>query len=287
LRELDGIFNVNKQGSVLSEINDKAGKRPVGVPDEVIKVLGRALFFAELSDGAFDPTIGPLVKLWGIGSEAERVPGREEIERALSLVNWRDVVLDSGNGTVFLKKEGMLLDLGGIAKGYAADEALEIIRDAGVKGALIDLGGNIVVYGRKAADGAPGKRQPWKIGIQDPRKERGEFIGVIDMEDGTLVTSGDYERFFERDGRRYHHILSTKTGRPAENEISSVTVVRDLAREGGGASMDADALSTTLFALGYAGASSFISRFDGVGAVFVLKNGEIRVTPSLAGRFVY
>ncbi|MDR0685685.1 MAG: FAD:protein FMN transferase [Spirochaetaceae bacterium] len=287
LRELDDTFNVNKQGSVISEINRAAGTRPVRVPDEVIKVLGRALFFAELSDGAFDPTIGPLVKLWGIGTDEARVPTHEEVERALSLINWHDVVVDGENNTVFLKKEGMILDAGGIAKGYAADEALRIIRGSGARGALIDFGGNIIVYGEKAISGAQGKMTPWRIGIQHPHRERGEFIGVIDMEDGTLVTSGNYERFFERDGRRYHHILSTKTGYPVENDISSVTVVRGLQREDDGASMDADALSTTLFALGFTAAYSFISGFDGVDAIFILKDGEIRVTPALSRRFVH
>jgi thiamine biosynthesis lipoprotein len=287
LRELDNIFSANKQGSVIDQINREAGRRPVSVPAEVIEVLGRAIFFAELSDGAFDPTVGPLVKLWGIGTEDARVPGREEIEQALSLVNWRDVVINGENSTVFLKREGMMLDSGGIAKGYAADEALKIIREAGVRGALIDFVGNIVVYGEKAGGGTPGNRLPWRIGIQNPRMERGEFIGVIDMEDGTLVTSGDYERFFERDGRRYHHILSTKTGYPVENDLSSVTIVGNLAPEDGGASIDADALSTTLFALGFSDGSSFISRFDGAGAIFILKDGEIRLTPALTDRFTH
>ncbi|MDR2343246.1 MAG: FAD:protein FMN transferase [Spirochaetaceae bacterium] len=282
LHQLDSIFNVNKQESLINEINRQAGKRPVSVPEELIKVVGRALFFAELSDGAFDPTAGPLVKLWGIGSDRARVPGPDEIERALSLVNWRDVVLDGKNSTIFLKKEGMMLDAGGIAKGYAADEALKIIKAAGVEGVLIDFGGNIVVYGEKAPGGAT-----WRIGIQHPHRERGEFIGVIEVEAATLVTSGNYERFFEYDGRRYHHILSTKTGYPVENDISSVTVVRNLNPEDDGVSMDADALSTTLFALGYDAASTFISRFDGVDAVFILKDGGIRVGPALSGRFTY
>jgi thiamine biosynthesis lipoprotein len=282
LHELYDTFNANKQGSVISEINREAGKRPVSVPDEVIKVLGRALFFAELSDGAFDPTVGPLVKLWGIGSDNARVPDREELERALSLVSWRDVELDEKNNTVFLKKEGMMLDVGGIAKGYAADEALRIIRGSGVSGALIDFGGNIIVYGKKVSGGTP-----WRIGIQHPHRVRGEYIGVIDMEDGTLVTSGNYERFFELDGRRYHHILSTKTGYPVENDISSVTVVRSLLPGDDGVSMDADALSTTLFALGFTNALSFVSGFDGFDAVFILKDGEVRVTPALGGRFIH
>jgi thiamine biosynthesis lipoprotein len=277
LREIDDIFSANKPGTAIDEINLSAGIGPVRVNDEVIYVLERALFFAELSGGGFDPSIGPLVKLWGIGSENPRVPEPEEIARALSLVNWRDVVIDRENKTVFLKTRGMALDLGGIVKGYAADQALEIIKAAGVRGALIDLGGNIVVYGKKA-----GKAAPWRIGIQDPYNERGEFTGIVEIEEGALVTSGGYERFFEEEGRRYHHILSTKTGYPVENDIVSVTIVqRGAARD---AAMEADALSTALFALGYEESSEFIADLaGGAGAVFVLKDGEIRTTEGLHG----
>jgi thiamine biosynthesis lipoprotein len=291
LREIDDVFSANKQGTAVDEINRSAGISPVIVGDEVIYVLDRALFFAELSDGNFDPSIGPLVKLWGIGSENPRVPDAEETERALSFVNWRDVVIDHENKTVFLKTKGMALDLGGIVKGYAADQALEIIKAAGVKGALIDLGGNIIVYGKKA-----GTERPWNIGIQDPYKERGEFIGIIEVKEGALVTSGGYERFFEEDGRRYHHILSTKTGRPIESDLVSVTIIQSGQNGQNGqnemprnAAMDADALSTTLFALGYEKGSAFIGNFAGmagaVDAVFVLQDGKIRTTSGLEGRF--
>jgi thiamine biosynthesis lipoprotein len=279
LHEIDDIFSANKQGTAIDEINREAGLRPVRVSGEVIHVLDRALLFAELSDGNFDPSIGPLVKLWGIGSENPRVPAPEEIARTLSLVNWRDVAVDHENKTVFLKTRGMALDLGGIVKGYAADQALEIIKAAGVRGALIDLGGNIVVYGEKA-----GKARPWKIGIQDPYKERGEFTGIVEIEEGALVTSGGYERFFEEGGRRYHHILSTKTGSPVENNVVSVTIVQSGTERD--AAMDADALSTTLFALGYEKGSEFITGLSGgAGAVFVLKDGEIRTTEGLHGTF--
>jgi thiamine biosynthesis lipoprotein len=283
LREIDGIFSVNRAGTVFDNINRMAGVSPVEAPEEALKVLERALFFAEMSDGAFDPTIGPLVKLWGIGFEGARVPDSGEIEAALSLVNWRDVVIDRENGTVFLKRPGMALDLGGIVKGYAADEALAIVIDEGVTGALVDLGGNIAVYGEKVGGG-----RTWRIGVQNPLAGRGEFTGIIEMEDGAAVTSGNYERFFEQDGARYHHILSTATGYPAESGVISVTV--SLARRGaqgadGWAATDADALSTTLFVLGLEAGLSFISGIEGAGAVFILPDGSARVTENLRPRF--
>ncbi|MDR2660352.1 MAG: FAD:protein FMN transferase [Spirochaetaceae bacterium] len=281
LREIDDTFSVNKPDSDIGRINRAAGIEPVHVGDDVITVLSRALFFAEISDGGFDPTIGPLVKLWGIGTDEERIPSSDEIARALSLVNWRDVKIDKGRGTVFLERQGMALDLGGIAKGYAADEAVNILRKHRVKSALIDFGGNIAAYGAKAPAKPFEPPPPWKIGVQNPRKERGEYLGVVEIRDGTLVTSGDYERFFEEDGVRYHHILSTKTGYPVENDIVSVTIIQNLRgydaqNEYKTASMDADALSTTLFTMGYDDASTFISQFPGIYAIFALKNGEIR-----------
>ncbi|MDR0382950.1 MAG: FAD:protein FMN transferase [Spirochaetaceae bacterium] len=283
LREIDDIFSVNKTGTVFDEINREAGARPVKVPAEALRVLDRALYFAELSGGKFDPTIGPLVKLWGIGLGGESVPPQDKIDEALSLINWRDVVIDSENGTAFLKKKNMALDLGGVVKGYAADEALAIVIDSGVKGALIDLGGNIIVYGEKRAKQS-GK--PWRIGIQDPFKERGEYIGVLEIEGGAVVTSGDYERFFEQDGLRYHHILSTETGYPVENDVVAVTVTQRVPPRGGiGGALDADALSTTLFALGAEDGFSLVRQMDGTGAVFALKDGKILVTPNLQNSF--
>ncbi|MDR1148495.1 MAG: FAD:protein FMN transferase [Spirochaetaceae bacterium] len=289
LHEIDAVFSANMAGTDIDRVNNKAGIEPVQVSGELIYVLNRALLFAELSGGRFDPTIGPLVKLWGIGTEEPRVPRQDEIEQALSLINWRDVLVDDERKTVFLKQKGMMLDLGAIAKGHAADEAVSIIRDAGVKSALIDFGGNIVAYGKKPPASPFSKPELWRIGVQFPDMERGEYIGAVAVQDSTLVTSGGYERFFEADGRRYHHILSTETGYPVENDILSVTIVLSLRQEGqdeyNDASMDADAFSTTLFAMGYEDGSAFISRFPDIEAVFVLKNGEIHATGALRDRF--
>jgi thiamine biosynthesis lipoprotein len=263
LREIENLMSANLTDSEVERINRDAGVRAVEVHREVLFVLQRALYFAEKSGGAFDPTIGPLVKLWGIGSEDERIPAEEEIAAALPLVNWRDTIIDEDAGSVFLTRAGMRLDLGAIAKGYAADEAARIVEAAGIKRAIIDLGGNILAYGEKKG-GAP-----WRVGIQNPIDGRGAYFGIVEVRNKTLVTSGVYERFFEQDGKRYHHILSTKDGYPIDNGLLSVTVIS-------GSSIDADALSTSLFALGYEQGKTLVESLDGTEALFVFGDLTIR-----------
>jgi thiamine biosynthesis lipoprotein len=265
LREIENTMSANLEDSDLGRINAAAGVKAVAAHPDTIKVLKRALHFAELSGGAFDPTVGPLVKLWDIGSGNEKIPGEEEIAQALSLINWREIFIDETAGTVFLPLPGMGLDLGAIAKGYAADEAAGIIAEAGIERALVDLGGNILVYGAKP-DGSP-----WRVGIQNPTDNRGAYIGIAEVTNKTLVTSGVYERFFESGGKRYHHILSTRTGYPVDSGILSVTVIS-------GRSMDADALSTTLFALGYEAGLSLAESMENTEAVFISADRSIRGT---------
>jgi thiamine biosynthesis lipoprotein len=272
LREIDRAMNANEtEGSGESElgrINRGAGIRPVKVSGDLIAVLDRALYYAELSGGAFDPTVGPLVKLWDIGSETPRVPGAGEIKAACSLINWRDVLINREEGTVFLRKPGMALDLGAIAKGYAADEAAGLIKQAGLRRGIIDLGGNIFALGDRQGG------RPWRIGVQAPDQDRGGYLGVLLVRDKSVVTSGVYERFFESGGRRYHHILSTRDGYPVENGLLSVTIVADL-------SIDADGLSTTVFALGYEKGRALIESVPGAEAVFVFADKSVRATAGM------
>jgi thiamine biosynthesis lipoprotein len=258
-------------------INERAGIGPVKVRADVLEVLEKALHYAALSGGAFDPTVGPLVQLWGIGTDHERVPGDEEITRARELVNWRDVVIDRGAGTAFLRRPGMALDLGAIAKGYAGDEAARIAREAKVKRALFDLGGNIVTLGWR--EEKKGKASlPWRIGIQNPLSGRGTYIGVVTVHDSSVVTSGVYERYFESEGKRYHHILSTTDGRPVENGLLSVTIVT-------ASSTDADALSTAVFTLGFEKGKALIDSIPETEAIFVFNDRSVRSTGGLAGIF--
>ena len=237
LKAIEQVFSVKLAHSAVSQVNQAAGITPVTVPQEVIYVLQEALRIAERTGGAFDPTIGPLVDLWDIGGDNSQVPSQEAIERAISLVDWRLVELDTEACTVFLPKEGMSLDLGGIAKGFAADQLVAIAQEAGVQRALFDLGGNIYAFGAKA-DGSP-----WRVGVKNPQSPAGEPALAVAVKDSSIVTSGMYERFFEQDGVRYHHILNPATGFPVWNDVQSVTIVSK-------SSMLADALSTSVFILG-------------------------------------
>lgn len=233
LRELNDIFNNYSDSSEISRVNREAAATPVPVSQDFYAVLKTALDFARLTGGAFDPTVGPLVKLWGFG-KSPRVPSQEEIEAAQKLVGWQCVALQER--AVRFTKKGVRLDLGAIAKGYAADCLVDILRERGVKRASLSLGGNVYVYGKK-----PGGSL-WNVAIRDPSKP-GQNAFMLKTRDATVVTSGAYERFFEQDGKTYGHILDPATGFPAKSGLESVTIVSHN-------SMVADALSTSLFVLG-------------------------------------
>ncbi|MDR3114362.1 MAG: FAD:protein FMN transferase [Treponema sp.] len=266
LREIERTMSATLEDTPVDRINKNAGIRPVPVPMDLIDVLEQALRYGALSEGAFDPTIGPLVQRWAIGSEHPRIPGALEIEETLSLINWQDVVIDRKEATVFLRRSGMALDLGAIAKGYAADEVGALLKKAGIQGAIIDLGGNIFAYGTKQG-GAP-----WRIGIQNPLSSRGAYLGILEVRHKSIVTSGVYERYAEIDGKRYHHILSTQDGYPVSNGLLSVTIIADR-------SMDADALSTAAFALGYEKGRALVESQDHAEALFIFEDKHIRGTP--------
>ena len=265
IREIDNLMSVNIAASDVSSVNAASGIKPVTVHDDVFDVIERAVFFARISGGAFDPAVGPLVSLWGIGGENPRVPSQAEINMVLPLVNWRAIETDRITRGVFLEQSGMALDLGAIAKGYAADEAAAIIKNAGIKRAIVDLGGNIVLCGEKK------DKSPWRVGIQNPNEKRGSYIGIVQVKERSVVTSGVYERFFENDGVRYHHIFSPSGGYPVENELLSVTIIAHN-------SMDADALSTAAFVLGYEKGAALIDSFQDAEAVFVFKDMTVRKT---------
>ena len=257
-------------------INRQAGIEPVKVRDDLLEVLEKALHYAALSDGAFDPTVGPLVQLWGIGTDNERIPDDAEIDRALELVNWRELVIDRDAGTAFLRREGMALDLGAIAKGYAGDEAVRIAKEENVTRAIFDLGGNIAALGWREHKGK--ESLPWRIGIQNPIGGRGTYLGVVPVHDTSVVTSGVYERYFESGGKHYHHLLSTTDGYPVENGLLSVTIIT-------ASSTDADALSTVVFTLGFERGKILIDSIPGAEAIFVFNDHSVRITGGLAGVF--
>ncbi len=260
LMEIDSSFGVNRPGSDIARVNAAAGKERVTVGPDVFFVITAALDFARRSGGAFDPTIGPLVSLWGIGTDHQKVPSQEEIDAALTLVDWRKVSLEESGRSVFLEQEGMSLDLGGIAKGYAADELVRILKERQVSRAIIDLGGNVCVFGSKA-DGSA-----WKVGIKNPLDGGQSVASVLELEGGlSVVTSGNYERYFVSGGKRYHHIIDSKTGYPGGGDVASATIVAS-------SSMEADAMSTSAFLMGK---DAFLRAFPGVSCIFILSDGSI------------
>jgi len=266
LRQIEDRMSANKDGTEIAAVNSAAGGKAVRVSEDTFFVISKAVEYAGLSGGAFDPTVGPLVKLWNIGNEGAHVPQKSDIAAALKLIDYRKVELDPKNLTVRLAAPGMKLDLGAIAKGYSADEVSKILEKYKVKSAIIDLGGNVLVYGKKK-DGTA-----WRVGVQDPRSDRGEYIGLVTGYGMTVVTSGIYERFFIQDGTRYHHILDTKTGFPVDNGLVSVSIITE-------SSIRADALSTTVFALGLENGMKLVKTMPDIHAVFIDDKNKVYLSP--------
>lgn len=237
LEEIDHEFGTDKMYSDISRINARADVEPVTVGDDVFKVIETALKICELTDGAFDISIEPAVNLWLINSAAPHIATQEEIDNILPLIDYKNIVLNPVNNSVYFRKEGMRIDLGGIAKGYAADEVAKICRAHKIRRAVIDLGGNIYVYGKKK------KNELWNVGIKNPEEPDNMPLLKVELPQTSVVTSGIYERFFMRDEKFYHHILSPASGYPVDNELSSVTVICDN-------SMLADGLTTAFFVMG-------------------------------------
>ncbi|MGV8981976.1 FAD:protein FMN transferase [Clostridium sp.] len=272
ISEIESTMSINKDASEVIDINNAAGEKPVKISDGTMEVLKEGLKFAGLTDGKMDITVGPLVKLWGIGTDAARLPSKKEIEEKKALINYKNLVLDEKNKTAFLKNKGMIIDLGAIAKGYTADEVAQVLKENGVEHAIINLGGNVFAMGKNVTD------SPWKIGIQDPFTQRGDIIGMIEVENKSIVTSGIYERYFEKDGKKYHHILNTSTGYPCDNSIAGVSIVSEK-------SIDGDALSTSVFSLGLEEGMKFINNMPGIEGVFITKDKQVYITTGLKNNF--
>ena len=256
------------RSSDVCRINAQAGKGPVRVDGDILGMLVLAKKYCELSDGAFDVTVGPLMDLWGFGGKNPHLPPADRIASTLARVDSKDLVLNQQEGTVFLRRAGMKLDLGAVAKGYATEKALQVLKNHGIEKALIDAGGNIRVLGRNTHDA------PWRIGIKDPRKSDA-IVAVLQMEDASAVTSADYYRGFEAGGKRYHHILDPRTGYPAGQNMSVTVVTRDAGL--------ADILSTVFFVLPPEKAMAMAGKMTGVELVLVTADRRILHTPSLRG----
>ncbi len=257
--DYESLFSNKIETSEVSRINASAGT-PVKVSQETIELISLGLDYCELSGGKFDITIAPLSDLWNFTEQPEHtVPDAGAIEEARSHVDYRKVLVDENACTVTLQDPQAKIDLGGIAKGYIADRLKEYLKKEGVKHALINLGGNVLTLGA-SFDGSP-----FRIGIQKPFDEQNAPIDIIEIQDRSVVSSGVYQRYFEKDGRLYHHILNPETGYPYTNRLLQATVITD-------SSADGDALSTCCFALGLEEGSALVESLEDVQAVFVTED---------------
>jgi len=267
-RELDLELSEWKEASPLTAVNRAAGERPVTVPPELYRLLDRALDLGRETDGAFDVSWAALWGLWDFRAAAPKVPAAEEVAARRAHVDYRRVALDPRARTVFLPERGMVLGLGGIAKGYALDRAAELLEARGFHDFLLVGGGQVVARGEKG-------RRPWRIGVRDPRGGPDELFARVELADASLSTSADNESFFEVDGVRYHHILDPRTGYPSRGLRSATVLHRDATL--------ADALSTAVLVLGRERGLE-VARRLGAEALVVDDRGEVASTPGLAPR---
>lgn len=272
------IININNEMSLqlpkseLSKINKNAGIKTVKVSNDVYEVIEKALYYSKLMNGKFDISVGSLTSLWNVGNKNARVPSESEIEKVLPLVNYKNIILNNKDKTVFLKEKGMKLDLGGIAKGFCADKIASFLEENSVKNAIINLGGNIYVLGKND------RNKDFSVGIQDPSKNSTTPMASISVSNKSIVTSGIYERFIEKNGKIYHHMLNPKTGYPFDNTLSSVTIVSDK-------SIDGDALSTSIYGLGLDEGIKKVKNLKNIEAIFITKDSKVYITNGLKNNF--
>jgi len=264
-RNLEKVLSRFISSSDVDRINRNAGIEPVEVDPVTFHVVEKAIHFSEISEGSFDVTVAPLLELWGFGTGEHSVPTEEEIKEVLPLVDYKKIEIEEDNLTVFLQEEGMAIDLGGIAKGYIVDHTIEYLERQGAESAFVDAG-DIRVLGERPDE------TPWKIGVRHPR-QREDLIAVIPVSDESIDTSGDYERFFIEDGKRYHHIIDPHTGKPTR-EMLSVTVVSPDC-------VAADTLSTAAFVLGPEKGLELLEELPEVEGLLFDVNEELYITSGL------
>ena len=266
ITSLESLVSVTDADSELYAINQTGSGM---LTEEASSLMEQALEICRRTDGALDLSIYPIVRAWGFTTGSYQVPDEAEIQALLPLVDYRKIQYDAATGTVTLP-EGMEIDLGSVAKGYAGQLVAQMLRDNGVESALLNLGGNVQTVGAQP-DGSP-----WQIGIKDPQGE--DAMMVLSVEDQAVVTSGGYERYFEQDGQTYWHIMDPSTGHPADSGLISVTIVGD---EG----VVCDGLSTALFVMGLEKAADLWAQSGDFEAVFVTASGEVYITEGLRDRF--
>lgn len=271
LADLESKLSLYVSDSEISRLNAAAGKQPVKLSDDTFALLQTCVEYSEKSEGAFDITVAPLALLWDVTAEQPRVPSQSEIDALVPLVDYKDILLDPVAQTAMLRREGQMLDLGGVAKGFACDLARQAAEANGVKKGYISIGGNLMVMGKKSFN------EQFQFGVRDPRGGGNDFLAVVSLPEQTMATSGDYERYFIENDVRYHHILDPATGAPAHNGLISISVVSP-----DGAY--ADYMSTALFIRGREYVLQNIDTLD-CGLIAIDEQRNIYVSKSLQKYF--
>ena len=264
--ELDDLLSVFKENSDIARINAAAGRDMVPVQEDTYYLIRKAVEYSQLTDGTFDITTRPLSRLWGIGKKGEYIPSDEAILSTLQLVNYKDILIRTEPNCVGLRKEGQEIDLGSIAKGYAADLAKKFLLEENIENAIINFGGTVIVLGEERG-----------VGIQNPEKTTGTSMGILRLKEEAIVTSGWYERYFIKDGIRYHHILDPRTGKPADQGISSISLI-------GASAMELDALTTAVFVSGITSGHQYLEQHH-LDGIFVTKDQDVFITQGIQERF--
>lgn len=260
----DHMFSAFKEDSEIAEINRAAGKKLVTVSKETIEVIEKAVEISKDSQGTFDITSGSLLRIWRKAKRENRLPCMEELKQTMNLINYKNIVID--HHKVGLSQMGQELDLGGIAKGYAADVAKQMLLNEGISDGFINFGGSVIAFG-----------SPKQIGIQNPFAKTGVSAGTVNISNQAVVTSGNYERYFEKDGQRYHHILDPATGFPSTSGLAGVTLIGDLACE-------LDGLSTAVFVMGLKSGMRLLNQYH-IEGIFMEGSGATYVTTGLKDKF--
>ncbi len=272
IEKLEKVLNFYSAESEISLINKNAGLSGVKVSSDVLRLVAKALYVSEKTKGAFDITIGPLSSAYDFHDQIR--PDDGKIRERLSLINYRDLLTDNAESTVYLKRRGMLIDPGGITKGYAADMAVETLKKQGIHAGIVAIAGDIKAFGLKP-DG-----KPWKIGIRNPyaKGDKDDIIATVELTDMAISTSGDYERYFISNGKKFHHLLDPKTGYPAGG-CRSVTVI---AKEG----VFTDAFATGIFILGPEKGMTVFEK-TGFSGIMIDGRGTTHITPDLRGKIEF
>ena len=272
LRHFEAVFSANSDKSQLYALKTHAAVAPLVIDPELYELIKIGKAHSLESNSFLNIAIGPLIKLWRVGFKEARVPTQVEISQVLGQLNPADIVLDDDKRSVFFTQKGLEIDLGSIAKGYFADKIMAFFKEKKPISAMIDIGGNLLVYGE-----SPKQNQYWDVGIQNPFLPRGHCVAKLTISNQSVVTSGIYERTFEHAGQKYHHIFDSKTGYPVDNNLASLTIIADN-------SLDCDIYTTKLFGLAPKTILETVNKTVGMEAIVITVDGQFATSANLSNK---